>query len=359
MNSNTVDTMYIVASGSGGHLLPALEYAKRSKGEKKAERIIVLCTNTPLEKEIVACSETDDIEVRHFKEMPSLNKWYFFPSYLYRFLAALVSIWFYLRKEKNCMLVSTGGALAFPALVAAKWTRTFTLLLELNVIPGKTHIWCAPWADKMEVVFPEVLDFAASHHVPAVLISYPFRSITNKGKKEVEKTLQEAHFSKEKKTILLLGGSQGSKKVVDIFIKWVKNSPNSSEIQCVLQHRPEDSFIIQQLKEEGLVCHSFSYTPFIREYMEIADIIVSRAGSGSLAEIVEAQKQAVILPLSSARYNHQELNAYSIQKRFPHIIKVITEKELSKTAYVFSSTMDAFFAILCSSQPSNLPCTSP
>ena len=71
----------------------------------------------------------------------------------------------------------------------------------------------------------------------------------------------------------------------------------------------------------------FDFCTDLSPYYQQADIIIARAGAGTLFEIVTFQKQCIIIPLEIKQTLHQRDNALAIAKEYPHLCTVIAEKE--------------------------------
>lgn len=157
-------------------------------------------------------------------------------------------------------------------------------------------------------------------------------------------------LSYQKPVILILGGSQGAQRINDLILNILPELLSSFEIihQCgennFQQVRSEADVVIpQELKKD------FHLFPFLKEIelsqaYQAADLIISRAGSGSIFEIAAVGKPSILIPLPEAAQNHQVKNAYVYAQWGAAI--VIEEENfkrhffIEKLKYIFSRPTD-------------------
>jgi UDP-N-acetylglucosamine--N-acetylmuramyl-(pentapeptide) pyrophosphoryl-undecaprenol N-acetylglucosamine transferase len=114
-----------------------------------------------------------------------------------------------------------------------------------------------------------------------------------------------------KKTILVMGGSLGSKKIDDIMYEVYKSTKNINFIHITKESESFKKFINVK---------TFDYIDGAFELMGVLDGIVSRAGATSIAEIIFYNLNSVLIPWKGATENHQMINAKLVQKKVNSII---------------------------------------
>ncbi|MDZ4231942.1 MAG: glycosyltransferase, partial [Candidatus Pacearchaeota archaeon] len=141
----------------------------------------------------------------------------------------------------------------------------------------------------------------------------------------------------EKPLILLLGGSQGSSRLNDMFLETAEEMLKRFEVV----HQTGESNFEQVKKEAGLVVSSdgmkfyhpvpFVKEPELRHLYAAADFIVNRAGAGSIFEISALKKPSILIPLPEAAQNHQAENAYE----YANTGAAIVMEEMNLTPHFF------------------------
>lgn len=142
-----------------------------------------------------------------------------------------------------------------------------------------------------------------------------------------DESLRAFGFSPERKTILVLGGSQGAKKINDTVLDLLVMATNTYQIihQCGESQFKEVNSAVERLVKEGegsyaeKIKSSYRLKPFF-DSKELAmayaasDVVISRAGSGLIFEIAALGKPAIIIPLANSAGDHQKANAMEFSR---------------------------------------------
>lgn len=311
----------VVAGKSGGHILPAVTYAQQQKSDNEA--ILLITTSSKLDHLIAKKQLLVDKHI-------ALNTTYYhnwllqYPVLCLQFLRIFCkSIALFMHYKPN-KIITTGGFIAVPVCFAAKCLRIPILLFELNAQPGKAITLLSYIATNIFACFSQALKPLPS----AILNPYPIR-YTEKDIIEQKKAHQIIGFSPERKTLLILGGSQGSLGVNNIIKHWITDSSNIASIQIIHQIGDNESFDWKNFyQEKKIPSRVFRYCENLAPFYCAADLVISRAGAGSLFELVFFQKKAIIIPLELKSTHHQLSNAYEMQKKYPHLMHVIRQSEI-------------------------------
>ena len=226
-------------------------------------------------------------------------------------------------KEKPAELVSTGGYIAIPVVLAARLARIPVTLIELNAEPGKATQFLARFAQTLCICFKQTALFFTQK---TELIDYPIRFSDKPACPE--RTRRTLGIDTTKKVLLILGGSQGSQALNTLCIDALKQSNASDQLHIIHQTGTEHIQTMKEwYKQHALSATVFAYHHDLAPYYAIADKIISRAGAGALFELIHFQKQALIIPLETASTYHQLTNAYACAANHPHLIKVVRQHE--------------------------------
>lgn len=222
-----------------------------------------------------------------------------------------------------------GGYASFPALMAARILRIPVVIHESDSIPGKVNAWAGKFARRIAVSYPEAVEFFDKERT--AYTGNPIR-------KDVEEALSVGAydffgFTEVVPTILILGGSQGSKFINETIMD---SLPELVEkYQIIHQTGKNNESIIEETANVVLLnsehkerYKSFAYLNVLNLRMAagIANIIISRAGS-TIFEIALWGKPSIIVPIPEPTSHDQRSNAYAYARSGAAI--VIEEKNLT------------------------------
>ena len=308
----------MTGGGTGGHIYPLLAVA--------------------IELQFLSVEEGIDLKLKYlgsygsYKELLSLNNikvqkivssklrryfsisnfWDFF-KFSYGVLQALWKIYWFMPD----VLFSKGGPGALPVVLAAKFYRIPIIIHESDVVPGMTNIVSARFADIITVAFSGAAKYLGPASMP---VGNPVRRyILPHGEDEDNKTAKKLlEFDSDKFLIFVVGGSQGSTRINDFIIENLGDLLQSSQIlhqtgrnnyeQVVGQVAFEVEKMPEAIKKNYKAVDYFENG--LGDAMLAADLIVARAGAGSIFEIAAFGKPSILIPLPESAGDHQRYNAY-------------------------------------------------
>ena len=327
-------TLCIVAGGSGGHILPALQLGKIWLDQNKNGKIIFFCSSKKIDQNIIFkykfLSKVIFLKLSNFPG----KKFWRYPKFLFQFFKAGIKSFYYQLKFKPEKVLTTGGHIAIPVCLTAKILRIYTQLHELNVVPGKAIKLLSPFCNQTTVVFDKTKEFLNKNR-QIILQNYPVRfNVRDKIFDKNTLIKQIKSFENTRKTIFLLGGSQGSIFLNDLLKEsLIRNSDKLNNIQVIHQTGIQDKTNWQAFyKKLNIPALIFSYDENIKNYYLIADLIISRAGAGTLFELEFFKKQSFIIPLKAASTMHQYYNAIEMAKKNPDLF-CVQDQDLIKNNF--------------------------
>ncbi|MCP4685694.1 MAG: UDP-N-acetylglucosamine--N-acetylmuramyl-(pentapeptide) pyrophosphoryl-undecaprenol N-acetylglucosamine transferase, partial [bacterium] len=217
--------------GTGGHLFPALAIADRirEKLDGKSE-ILFIGTKRGIEYRMrdKLGYPLELINVRGLARTLTLK------NLLVPFLV-VGSLWrsaAILKKHRPDIVIGTGGYVSWPVLKTAARRKITTVLQEQNSYPGVATRQLAARAQRVYLGFEEGSQFLPET-APTLVTGNPVR----KGVSEGDRTeaIKQFHLDPARKTILVLGGSQGARSINDAVIKDLKDNALDDEYQLLWQ----------------------------------------------------------------------------------------------------------------------------
>lgn len=224
----------------------------------------------------------------------------------FRVLRGLWQSFWLLRKIRPALVFSKGGFVSVPVAVGGWLNRVPVLLHESDLSLGLANRICSRFAVAILTTFPET----ATHVKNGIQTGTPLRATLFSGQRE--KGLALCGFSDEKPVLLVTGGSSGAVAV---------NAAVRDALPTLLE-----TYQVAHLCGSGNVDQGLADIPGYRqfEYLEgeladafaMADILVSRAGSTTISEILALRKPALLIPYpSSSSRGDQIENARNLEKR--------------------------------------------
>ena len=139
-------------------------------------------------------------------------------------------------------------------------------------------------------------------------------------------------FTHERKTLFLLGGSQGSlllNNLLKIFI--TTNQQVSNSIQIIHQTGSYDTTNWKKFyASAGIPAITFSYSHQIKDFYLLSDLVICRAGAGTLFELLFFKKHSIIIPLVAKTTDHQVENARAMAAEHPDLFTIIEQKQVEQ-----------------------------
>lgn len=309
--------------GTGGHLFPAVAMAEEFRKRHPRSEIFFVGTRRGLESEVIPQRgfKLYQIKIVGIKRKLDL-KLALFPFYV---LLSLLQSHQILKGISPDLVVGTGGYVSFPVVLLASLKSIPSLIQEQNSYPGISTRILSLWVDRVCLAYPESVVFFILKRKLKV-VGNPVREDIVGGGKYSSK--RDFNLDPDKKTVFVLGGSQGSKAINGALLDALDFLNKEKDIQILWQTGKSDYPRIKKLAEKHKA--EVSVFPFIQDMSsayQISDLLVSRAGALSLAEILFWGKPALLVPYPYAAGDHQRHNAESLKKK--GAAEIIFQKDLN------------------------------
>ena len=306
--------------GTGGHIYPAIAIANELKLRFPDAEILFVGASNKMEMQKVpqAGYPIKGLWIAGIQRKLSFDN-ALFPIKL---LDSLLKSRTIIRHFKPDVVIGTGGFASGPLLRVAGIAGIPTVLQEQNSFPGITNKWLSKKASKICVAYENLEQFFPNNKI--VLTGNPVRQdlIAIKGKRQDAIDFFKLDISK--KTILVLGGSLGARRINQLIAKELVNF-SSQNVQLIWQCGKLYNDEYAHFNENENV----QVLPFI-ERMDLAyaaaDVIISRAGASSVSELCLVAKPTLFIPSPNVAEDHQTKNANATVEKHGAIL--IKESEL-------------------------------
>ena len=286
MRSSKVKIIY-TCGGTGGHIYPAIALAQEL--EKNTEALFI------------GSKDREDIHIvpkygYKLESISSSNR-----NVLKIGLGFIQSVLILIR-ENPVLLISTGGYLTFPVVLAAWLLRVPVVILEQNAVIGRVNKWLSRLAVCCVLSFKSTVNSLPKRKVEC--LGNPVRKYFGKSKQSIEfiSTINS------ERVLLVVGGSQGA-SAINRFIgetaeKWVESG---WELIHITGRKNYDEWNAKSKGVSGW--NVFSYIEDMATLYKRARVVLARAGATTISELIEFQKPGLLVPYPFAKDNHQVVNA--------------------------------------------------
>ncbi len=265
----------LCGGGTAGHVYPALAVA-----EKLKEYEIHFIGSDGIEKEIlkaypnIVYHQISAVKLERKLTLKNL----LIPIKLFRSIRQAKKV---LKEVCPNVIFSKGGFVSVPVAIAGKVLKIPVISHESDLSFGLANKIILRFCTKMCTTFPET----AQGNVKCICTGQPIRENVFNGK------ILDLNFDKNKPTVLILGGSLGAKFLNDLAFDNIEKLTKNFNILHICGKKN-----YQKIQHENY--HLTHYAENIADYYKTADIVISRAGSGVINELLALEKPMLLVPLS-------------------------------------------------------------
>jgi UDP-N-acetylglucosamine--N-acetylmuramyl-(pentapeptide) pyrophosphoryl-undecaprenol N-acetylglucosamine transferase len=303
--------------GTGGHIFPIIAISREIRKISPQKEIEFFYIGPKDEFGGIFLSQ-EGIKVKEI--LAGKTRRYFSPqSFLQNLIDVFFKIpigifqaFFYIFFLAPDLIFSKGGFGSIPAVIAGKLLGVPIFLHESDAVPGMANRFLAGFSLEIFVSFPKTPYFPKEK---IILVGNPIRREILEGSKEEAKRYFKLVGGKP--LVLILGGSQGAQRINYKILEILPEILQNFELihQCGKKNFNQVKEITEVILNKDLE-KSYHLFPFLKEEeLKMAyadcDLIVSRAGSGTIFEIAALGKPAILIPLPEAAQDHQLKNAYT------------------------------------------------
>lgn len=309
----------LTGGGTGGHIYPALAVAQEIKRRDPETEFLYIGTEQGLESRIVPPTGIafKTINIKGIDRSSMLKATQALMKSALSFLQAREII----KEFRPDIIFGTGGYVSFPVVLSGSLMGVKTAIHEQNALPGLANRNLAKKVDLVLITFEAARAYLDGANVK--LTGMPVRPQIM----QIVRGNYLAGGPSDRFTVLAFGGSRGAESInramlsiidryrnQDLGFIWITGEANFEAMQEALVRRVGTQPLKCQLQ-------MLPYMDDIEEALAVADLVVCRAGAGTVCELEILGMPAILIPYPYAADNHQEKNARAlVEKRAAEMI---------------------------------------
>lgn len=308
----------VSAGGTGGHIYPALAIINKIKEMEPESEILYIGTNDRMEHTIIPEKGIPFFGI----DISGINRKNIFKNFkVYKLYKKNIKILKNKIKEFNPdIVIGVGGYVTAPVIYSAKKLGYKTFIHEQNQIPGISNKFLSKYADRIGVSLPESIKY-----FPKKKVFYSGNPRSEEVIKAIPINKKELGLNENKKLVVIVMGSLGSTTMNNKFKEILPLFKNKDyEVIFVTGKNYYEYF------KNGSISNNVKIVPYLDNMLSIlkkTDLIVTRAGASTIAEITALGLPSIMIPSPYVTHNHQLKNAQALEKENATVI--IEEKDFN------------------------------
>ncbi len=283
----------ITTGGSGGHVIPAIILHEHLSEKMK----VIISTD----KRGLKYLDQDNYKVEIINT-PKLNNILLLPLSLIKIFFLTLKSLFLLKNERIKKIFSTGGYMSIPVILAARILNLQIYLIEPNQILGRSNKYFLNSCKRIFCYTEKVKNFPN-------FLKHKMVVINPLVKKSIYE-LKPNNKTKDKFTILIVGGSQGANIFDQKLKEFIVKISKKNKIRVIQQtNKTNINFLSEFYNKNYIENKIFSFDQKLHDIIQNADLCITRAGASTLSELSFLNIPFIAVPLPTSKDNHQLENA--------------------------------------------------
>lgn len=322
----------MTGGGTGGHIYPAIAIADEIKKRDENAEILFVGAETGLEKRLVPENgyRIELITVKGFNRKNLLQN----VDVLKKLRKGSRRAKEIITNFKPDVVIGTGGYVSAPVVKTAQKMDIPTYIHEQNAFPGVTNKMLERHVKKVFLGFSEGSEYF-KHPEKHIAAGNPVREDFLREEKNAARA--GLGFSPKDFVLLAFGGSQGAGRINKAMIKIIETFNGVADFKiCMATGSYYYQAIMEAFRESGIALQDnikiMEYINDMPKYLAASDLVISRSGALTVAEVTVCGKPAIFVPSPNVTGNHQYFNAMAVSQRGG--ATVIEEKDLDNDRLV-------------------------
>ena len=308
----------VSAGGTGGHIYPAIAIINKIKEKEPNSDFLYIGTSNRMEKDIIPAMgiKYEPLTMSGLERKLTLRNF----KVLTNFLKARKKCKQIIKDFNPDVVIGCGGYVTAPVIWAANKLGKNTFIHEQNSVVGLSNKYLSKYATKVGVSFESTIkDF------PKNKVVYTGNPCGEKAKKTEKANKEEYKLSNNKKLVLIVMGSLGSKTINEKVTSFINNFKDKEyEVMFVTGKEYYEKVKNIQIPDNVKIT---SYINNLPALMKSTDLIITRAGASTISEILAINLPAIFIPSPYVTNNHQYKNAMDLVNKNAGLI--LEEKEFN------------------------------
>jgi len=312
--------------GTGGHLYPAIAVAHALREMRSSLRFVFLVTEREVDRRILKPLNLDFVA----QSLPSFSgrpwRW---PGMVLKLRSASQAIRRRFVADPPAAVLGSGGMASVPGMRQARSLGIPTLILNPDALPGRANRFLSSTADSVFVQWEDAATaLPGSRHVQ--VLGCPIRSDFRFADRD--RGIRRFSLDPARKTLLITGASLGARTINEAVIRLAEQLQTHLEWQLLHLTGLEDEDRVRQAYQgRNMAATVLPYTEHMADALAAADLVISRAGASTLAEITALGKASILMPYPFHKDQHQVANAQCLVRRGAAIL-VLDQKDAALNA---------------------------
>lgn len=300
----------IAGGGTGGHLFPGIAIAEELRRRDESAEVLFIGTEKGIEASIVP---REGYSIRYLRAEGIAGK-----SLMTKFRAGIKALFSVydsyrlLRGLRPDAVIGLGGYASFGPVLVGSLISIPTVIMEQNSVPGLANRILGRIADMVCVTYHESISFFPKNKT--YITGNPVRQGILTASKESAYEL--FGLERGRFTIFVFGGSQGARKINNAVCSAFNYIHDIREKMQFLHQTGKNDYetVRETYRKWGFKGTVAAFIHQMPEAYAVADLVISRAGATTLAELTAVGKPAILIPYPYAAGRHQEHNAQRLSE---------------------------------------------
>lgn len=309
----------ISAGGTGGHIYPALAIINKIKDMEPDSEFLYIGTTDRMESKLIPELGINYVGV----EMKGLDRKHLLNNFkvLWMYQKAKEKVKAHIKKFNPDIVIGVGGYITAPVIKMGAKLNYKTIIHEQNSIPGVSNKKLSKIVNKVLVSLPDSISY------------FPKEKVVYTGNPRSEEivsikpaNISDLGFSRTKKLVVIVMGSLGSATINKVELEMLPSFKDKNyQVLLITGERYFDDYKNLNIPTNVKV------VPFLKDFINVlksSDLIVSRAGASTIAEITAIGLPSILVPSPYVTNNHQLKNAKELSKA--SACKILEEVDFNK-----------------------------
>ncbi len=297
----------IAGGGTGGHIFPAVAIAGALQRQDPGIELLFVGAKGKMEMEKIpqAGYRIEGIDIAGFNRSSLLKN----AGLPFKLIRSFFQVGRILRGFRPDAVIGVGGYSSFPVLRAAQARRIPTFIHESNSFAGKSNILLGKKADRIFVASDGMEKFFPANRI--IVTGNPVRSSIVNSRITRDEAIRSFSLDPALPTVLSTGGSLGAKGINEAIAAHLDDW-RKAEIQLIWQTGKPFAAQAEALSQGRRGIWTGDFIPKMENAFAAADVVISRSGAMSIAELCVVGRPVIFVPFPFAAEDHQTANARNL-----------------------------------------------